>query len=47
MAANPFAQWRNQNRRKLPKVERRQTVLPTKQAEGVAWLKGLLALRDA
>jgi len=47
VTANPFAQWRNQNRRKLPKVERRQTVLPTTQAEGVAWLKGLLALRDA
>ncbi len=45
VAANPFSAWRNKNRKTLPKVERRQTRLPTRKEQGMLWLKGLEALR--
>lgn len=45
-ATNPFSGWRNDQRKKLPRVERRTTKLPTRKPEGVLWLKSLNALRD-
>lgn len=45
-AANPFSAWRNDRRKKLPRVERRTTKLPMRKAEGVLWLKSLNDLRD-
>lgn len=45
--ANPFTAWRREHRKTLPKVARRETALPTDREAGVAWLKALLALRDA
>lgn len=45
--ANPFTAWRREHRKTLPKVARRETALPTDRDAGVAWLKALLALRDA
>lgn len=49
VASNPFSAWRaNQKKsRKLPKVGRRTTMLDAASEQGVAWLKGLLALCDA
>jgi integrase len=41
--ANPFPAWRKAQR-KLPRVKRRTTMLATTTEQGVAWLKGLLAL---
>jgi len=46
-AANPFAAWRKEHGKTLPKVIRRETSLPTDREAGVLWLKTLLALREA
>ena len=45
VAVNPFSAWADTT--KLPKATRRQTVLPIESEAGVAWLKGLVALRDS
>lgn len=44
---NPFLAWRREHRKTLPKVERRETSLPTRKDAGIAWLKKLLELREA
>jgi site-specific recombinase XerC len=46
VATNPFSAWRvaQKKGRKLPAVGRRTTMLSTSSEQGVAWLKGLLAL---
>lgn len=43
-AANPFDEWRRANLKTLPRVGRRQTVLPHHEKEGLKWLKALWAL---
>jgi integrase len=43
--ANPFAAWRREHRKTLPRVERRETVLPLHTDAGVKWLRKLLDLR--
>jgi integrase len=49
VAANPFSTWRlaQKKSKKLPAVVRRTTTLPTKSANGVAWMKGLLVLCES
>ncbi len=46
-AHNPFLAWRREHRKTLPKVERRETALPTHKPAGIAWLTTLLKLREA
>lgn len=44
---NPFLAWRREHRKTLPKVERRETSLPTRKEPGIVWLKKLMELRES
>lgn len=46
VAANPFAAWRREHRKTLPRVDRRETILPLHTDAGVKWLRALLDLRE-
>lgn len=45
VSENPFLAWRREHRKTLPRVERRETSLPTRTEAGQAWVNALLGLR--